>query len=159
MQVVGTRRALALPVDTRLASLDCPSSLPSTFNTPLSVAPWSTVWPCSYVRCRSVPHHSPLTVTCCFFFSSTDAILLSKLCLTSVVSGWIKVSHIITLVLEPNIPFPRARAPPQLKAVVIKQAIYSLRKAPYVLRLSLLGYYPFPHTFLLSSYPPLLPAP
>jgi hypothetical protein len=107
-----------------------------------------------------VPDPLPLTVTCCFFFSSTDAILLSKLCLSSVLSGWIKVSDIITLVLEPNIPSPRARAPSQLNAVVIKQVIYSLRKAPYVLRLSLLGYYPFfPHAFLLSSYPPLLRAP
>lgn len=150
---------MALPVDTSLASFWIASPLPSTFNTPLSVAPWSTVWPCSYVRCCTVPHPLPLTVTCCFFFSSTDAILLSKLCLSSGLSGWIKVSHIITLVLEPNIPSPRARAPSQLNAVVIKQVIYSLRKSLYVLRLSLLGYYPFPHASLLSSYPPLLPAP
>jgi len=53
-----------------------------------------------------VPHPCPLTVTCCFFFSSTDAIHLSKLCLSSVLSGWIKVSCTITLVLEPNIPSP-----------------------------------------------------
>ena len=51
-----------------------------------------------------VPHTLPLTVTCCFFFSSTDAILLSKLCLSSVLCALIKVSLVVTLILEPTSP-------------------------------------------------------
>jgi len=151
---------LVLPVDTRLASFWIAPLLSRLRSTRLCRLPpcprFSLVLMLGVAR---VPHPLPLTVTCCFCFSSTDAILISNLCLSSVLSECNKVSHIITLLLEPNIPSPRARAPSQLNAVVIKQIIYPLRKAPYVLRLSLLGYYPFPHAFLLSSYPPLLPAP
>jgi hypothetical protein len=57
------------------------------------------------IAVASVPHPLPLTVTCCFFFSSTDAILLSKLCLSSVLSGWIKVSH-VTLRIRTKYPPP-----------------------------------------------------
>ena len=105
-----------------------------------------------------VPHPLPLTVTCCFFLiygrhSPFKAVPFL---------GFVRVDqgqphHYFSI--RTKYPLPRARAPSQLNAVVIKQVIYSLRKAPYVLRLSLLGYYHFPHAFLLSSYPPLLPAP
>jgi hypothetical protein len=130
---------LVLPADTRLAPFWIAPPLSRLHSTPLYRLPLGPRFGLVLMLAVAlVPHPLPLTVTGHFFFSSTDAILLSKLCLYSVLSGWIKVSYIITLVLEPNIPFPRARAPSQLNAVVIRQVIYSLRKAPYVLRLSLL---------------------
>jgi hypothetical protein len=98
----------------------------------------------------SVPHPLPLTVICCFFFSSTDAILLSKLCLSSVLSGWTKVGHVVTLRIR--IPLSRARAPHSLIAVVIKTSYY-LFFTQSTLRLSLLGYHPFPHAFFVVLLP------
>jgi hypothetical protein len=79
----------------------------------------------------SVPHSLPLAVTCCFFFSSTDAILLSKLCLSSVLSGWIKVSHVVILRIRTISPLLRPCSP-QLNCCCYKQVIYSLRKALHV---------------------------
>ena len=102
----------------------------------------------------SVPHPLPLAVTCCFFFSSTDAILLSKLCLSSVLSGWIKVSHVVILRIRTISPLLRPCSP-QLKCCCYKQIIYSLRKARYVFLCWVTILF---HMFLLSSYPPLLPA-
>jgi len=96
---------LALPVDARLASFWIAPLLSCLRSTPLCQLPLGPRFGLVLMLLAPVPHPHPLTVTCCFFFSSTDAILLSKLCL-SVLSGWIKVSHLITLVLEPNIPSP-----------------------------------------------------
>ena len=126
---------MALPVDTRLASFWIAPLLSRLRSTPLCRLPLGPRFGLVLMLgVAPVPHPLPLTVTCCFFFSSTDAILLSKLCLSSVLSGWIKVSHIITLVLEPNIPSPRARAPSQLNAVVINKLfiLYAKHLTSYV---------------------------
>lgn len=133
--------------------LDCPSPLPSTFNTPLSVAPWSAVWPCSYVTrtCATpTPAYSYLLLLFLIYgrHSPFKAVPLRFV--------WVdqgQPPHYFSIRTKYPLPSPRARAPSQLKAVVTKQVIYFLRKAPYVLRLSLLGYYPF-HTRFCC--PPIL---
>lgn len=95
------KMARALPVD-RKARLGFPLLPPLShllsrpFKTPLSVAAWSEVWPIPMLAVAPVPLPLPLQSPVAFFFTSTDAIPLSKLYLPRCVNPRVQVSHVIT---------------------------------------------------------------
>jgi hypothetical protein len=153
---------LALPVDTRLALvLDCPTPLPSTFNTPLLVAPWSTVWPCSYVRCRicatPTPAHCYLLLLFLIYGRHSPFKALPHLRFARVDQG--QPHHYFSIRTKYPLPLP-----PRPCSFTAQRCCYKtsyLFSTQSTLRLTsfFVGLLSFPHAFLLSSYPPLLAAP
>jgi hypothetical protein len=80
----------------------------------------------------SVPHPHPLTVICCFFFSSTGAILLSKLCLSPFCLGGPRSATSLLYVLEPNIPLSRPRlCSSQLHCCCYKNKLFFILNAKH----------------------------